>query len=191
MGSQAGMTAASGNMLSASASLSTGISAYGNAYAQSSAQQTQAEYQRQQYETNARLAEMSSKDAIKRGDEDAAKYKSKIKQTIGAQRAAMAAQGIEVDSGSALEIQEDTAAIGAEDMVTIKNNAWREAWGYRVQANNSYGEGAMAYMAGMNKSRNTLITGGIQAMQGGIQGAGYGIRAVRDYQSASGKDKKD
>jgi hypothetical protein len=38
-------------------------------------------------------------------------------------------------SGTPLNLLSDTAQIGEEDAQTIRNNAAREAWGYRNQAN--------------------------------------------------------
>lgn len=138
-------------------------SSLSGAYAESQALKTQGKYEQAQAETNARLSDMQAEDAIRRGDKDAKNYGAKVKQTIGAQRARMAAQGIEIDDGSALDIQGDTAAIGAEDVMTIKNNAWREAWGFRAQSNQFRTEGRFANHRARTMAKQTLITGGIQA----------------------------
>lgn len=55
---------------------------------------------------------------------------------IGAQRAVAAAHGLDVNSGSPALLQEDAAALGHLDALTIRNNADREAYGYRSQATN-------------------------------------------------------
>jgi len=151
------------------AALSAG-SNVSSAYSQANALKMQGDYQKSQYEQNARIAEIQEKDAIARGDREALAVKKKVKGVIGAQRAAMAAQGIEINDDSALDIQADTAAAGAEDVLTVKNNAWREAWGYKVQASNYNAQGSFAQMASKNQAKNTLLTGGLQAVSSGLQG---------------------
>jgi hypothetical protein len=144
--------------------------AVGSAYTSAEAAKAQGAYQKRQAELNAGMGEFQAEEAIRRGDEDAKAMGKKTKQVIGSQRAALAAQGIEVDSGTAAEIQADTAAIGAVDAQTIKNNAWREAWGFRAQATVTRGQGNMALMAANNQAKSTLITGGLQALSAGTQG---------------------
>lgn len=144
----------------------------GGAMTQSQALEAQGKYQKQQAETNARLAEMQAEDSIKRGDKAAGRYKASVSQAIGKQRAALAAQGIDVNSGSASEVQAETARIGTEDVMTIKNNAWREAWGFKVSALNSRSEGAMAELAGKNAADATLLSGGLAAL-GHVAKGGY------------------
>lgn len=153
------------------------LGSIGGAYAESQALKTQGEYQRMQYEMNARLAGLQAQDAIKRGDKAAVEVKRRAKRVIGSQRAALAAQGIEVDSGSAAQIQADTVAQSTLDVLEIKNNAWREAWGYRFQASDYMGRGRFAEMAAKASATNTLLTGGMNAitsLAGGLSGYGGG-----------------
>lgn len=144
-------------------------SLYG-AFNQSAAQEAQGDYQRRAYNTNAELSEMRAQDAEKRGLKEANAYGQKVKGVVGSQRAAFAAQGVDVDSGSAADIQAETRAIGAQDTLRIKNNAWREAWGFRMDAAQGRATGDMAQRSGSNSARTTLMTGGLEA-------AGYGLRA--------------
>jgi len=147
--------------LMAVSTATSALSTAATAYNQAQTAKMQGDIQKSQYEANARMANLQAEDAIKRGDKEALAHKKKVRQLIGAQRAALAAQGIEVDSGSALDVQMDTAALGGEDILTIKNNAWREAWGYRVQAEDYRNKGTWAKMSGRNEARNTLLTGGM------------------------------
>lgn len=145
---------------------SAAASVFGSFYqarAQASAQRIQGLYEKQIYETNARLAELQAQDAIRRGEEEAEEYKRRVRQVIGAQRAAFGAQGVDVSFGSPLDIQEETAQLGALDALMIKNNAWREAWGYRVQALDYRRRGELSFLQAKQKSRQTLLTGGLQA----------------------------
>lgn len=112
---------------------------------------------------NARIAEMQAVDAIARGRESERRFRQDVSGLVGAERAALAAQGIEVDTGDALQIQEDTAALGELDALTIRNNAAREAWGYRVQAADYRAQGELARTEGTFGAFSTLLTGGAQA----------------------------
>lgn len=150
-----------------------GASLY-TSYSQSEALKMQGEFQRQQADFNARIAETQAEDAIRRGDIEASRYRTQVQRTAGAQRVGLAAQGIDIASGTAADIQEETQIIGQQDIMTIRNNAWREAWGYRMEAQNQRASGAMASRARQFEARNTLLTGGIQA-------ANYGYQGYKDY----------
>jgi hypothetical protein len=131
--------------------------------AQADAQKKQGDYQRMQGEENARMAELQSEDALRRGDSAASGIKKNVIRTVADQRAAMAANGIKVDEGSALDLQDQTQAMGEEDVTTAKNNAWREAWGFKQQARSSKQDGANAAQAGRNAAGATLLTGALSA----------------------------
>lgn len=154
-----------------------GVSSFGGAYAQSQALKTQGDFEKQQYDTNVRLAQMQADDAIARGDKSAQLLQRQTKGQIGSERADMAAQGIDIDSGSAAEIQKDTAEMSKIDETTIRNNAWREAWGYKVQANDTAAKGEMAQIGANNAANNTMLTGGMKFLQSGMQ---VGYEATKD-----------
>lgn len=105
-------------------------SAFSNSKAVKGAAQTNARIQ----ELNAQAAEWQAKDAIARGDRSAGVARLKTRQFKGSQRAAMAANGVDLSYGSALDILNDTDQFGEIDAETIRDNAAREAWALRQQA---------------------------------------------------------
>lgn len=110
---------------------------------------------------NAQVADMQSDDAIARGDIAADRQRTNTKRLIGAQRAAWAASGADVNSGNAVDVQSDTASMGELDALTIKYNAAREAWGYRNQAIDYRARGDLAKSEGETKAlEGALTTGG-------------------------------
>lgn len=155
MGSTAAITSMVSSTVSGAYSLTSG-------FQNAAAYQSQGEFQRQQYEFNAKMAEYQGEQAIKRGVTDSLNAKKMAKRMIGSQRAAYAAQGIEVDEGSALDVQVDTAIQAEKDAITIKNNSIREAFGYKVQAVDLRGQGMIAEMTGRQKANQSILTGGIQ-----------------------------
>ncbi len=127
-------------------------------------------YKQQTENENADFLDIQAKDAILRGDRASNDLKLKTKGLIGRQRAAMAAQGIDIGDGSALDIQEDTAGQGAMDALTIKNNAWRESFGFGMQARARRRAGSLEMLAAKNEANATLLTGGLKAVEQGVGG---------------------
>jgi len=163
---------ANANVYMSTASAVQGVSSLASGVMNAQAYRQQGEFQRQQFEFNKRIAETQAEDAIRRGDKDAVALKKSAKRLIGAQRTALAAQGIEIDSGSALDVQMDTAQLAAQDALTIKNNAYREAWGYKVQALDYGAKGQFAELQGRQQATQSLLTGGLGALSNFGQ-AGY------------------
>lgn len=91
-----------------------------------------AQYQAAVAANNAKISEQNATYAIQKGDQQAQIRMIQRGQQMGSARAAMAASGVRLDSGSPLNVQGDIAAIGHFDVETIRNNALREAYGYRV-----------------------------------------------------------
>lgn len=113
-------------------------------------------------ETNRRLAEAQGNDALLRGTIEESRYRRQIAQVVGAQKAAFGARNVAV-SGTPLDILSDTAQIGEEDALTIRNNAAREAWGYRNQANEASRWGANQKTNSQYAAGSTFLTAGAQA----------------------------
>lgn len=151
-----------------------GIQALGSlstSFMTSKASSAAGEYEASVYESNARLQDLMAKDAIQRGKQEAIKAKQATKRLIASQRVTEAAQGIDIESGSALDIQEETASLGAEEAMNITNNAWRESWGYKVRASDYRGRAEMAKITAKNKARSTILTGGMSALKDITYGA--------------------
>ena len=130
---------------------------------ESKAIEAQTEFQSDRLITEARLSDLKAESAITRGRDDEAEQKRKTKLLIGKQRARLSAQGIEIDSGSALDIQLDAAEFGAADALTIRNNAFREATGHRIEAIDFRNQAEFAKLSGSSRSGSTLLTGGLTA----------------------------
>jgi len=107
----------------------------GNAAKKQGEQQKQAaESQAGLLDYNANVADLQAKDATARGVEEENKLRTRIRSTIGAQRTQFAAAGVDAGYGSAADTQADAAMLGELDALTVRTNAAREAWGYKVQA---------------------------------------------------------
>lgn len=131
-------------------------------YSQYQSQGSQADLEGRMFDINRANAEFMAGDAIKRGDKEAAAHLGKTRRLVGSQRAAQGASGVDVNSGSARDVQDSTYASGAEDAATIKNNAWREAFGFRSEAASIGMKSRLASLSSKNERQNTLLTGGLQ-----------------------------
>lgn len=108
---------------------------------------------------NADLLDRSAADAMARGNEEAIASRRRTRLLVGEQRAAAAAQGLDVNSGVAFDLQDQAQQHGTADEATIRKNAWREAWGIRTQAGNQRAEGAYAKRAATNQAIGTSLDG--------------------------------
>lgn len=111
-------------------------------------------------EYNQTIAGYQSRDAIDRGKEREKRFRDDASRLQGSQRAALAAQGIEIDDDSALDLLADTASSIEIDAITIRNNAAREAWGYAVQAQDYGFRGEVAAATGTSQAVSTILTSG-------------------------------
>lgn len=164
-------------------SLTAGIS-------DSAAIKAQGEFEAQQLQFNADLSQLQHDDALRRGKKDALKAKHQAKRMIGSQRAAMAAQGIVVDSDTAAQIQEDTLVLGAENAQQIKNNSYREAFGFKVQALDLKGQARMAQLSSKQKARNTLLTASLSMVSGLAESAAHFHDRAMQIKGKKDKERK-
>lgn len=159
---------------------SGGVKAYSamkGAANQSAALKAKGAFEQQQADTNARLLEMQGEDALRIGDLESSSIRSQGKQAAGAQKVSAAASGIDATSGSAGVAQEESLAMSQRDAQTVKNNAWREAWGFKVKAADTRNQGKFSNTAAQNEAKSTLAAGGMQAassvLDAATSAAGY------------------
>jgi hypothetical protein len=83
---------------------------------------------------NAHRARMLADDALQRGEEKAGIVELASSRRQASQVAGYAHANIDPTSGSAARVVSTTAMIGALDAAIVRNNAYREAWGYELTA---------------------------------------------------------
>jgi hypothetical protein len=125
----------------------------------------QADYTASVYDANASIARMQVQDTLERGRLLETQSRFAARKTIGAQRAALAAQGVDVNADSALDVQADTAGLGELDALTIRNNAVREAWGYQVESYNYGLRASVTRAAGESEQMSSILNAGMKAVQ--------------------------
>jgi len=152
---------------------------------QGAAEQEAANSQADLSDYNAAVADLQATDATARGAEQESRFRAGIRGMVGAQRSGFAAGNIDVGYGSAVDVQADTAYTGELDAQTIKVNAQREAWGFKVQAVDlrkradiARKTGVYAEQAGRERATGAYIGAAASIAQQGasLYTAKYGIR---------------
>lgn len=151
---------------------STLLSAAG-AVQQGNAAAAAGKYNNQIAQMNAQISEKRAKDALERGRIEEQKKRAEVAKVAGAQQAAMAANGVDLTFGSPLDTIVDTAVLGELDALTIRSNAYREEYDYKVQAMNQRAQGQLELMKGKSAQTAGYISAGSTILGGGAQVAKY------------------
>jgi hypothetical protein len=120
-----------------------GMQAVGSAQA-ARAQRNAARYSAAVSRSNAQIAEWQARSIVEKGNRELSAQRLRTAQALSAQRTRLAANGIAVDEGSALNLLHDTEYLGELDANTIKDNTAREEWGARVQQTSYLNDAEMA-----------------------------------------------
>lgn len=158
-----------------------GIQAYGQhkagqaAEAVGVAKAKAAESEAQLADFNADVSDRQAQDALDRGDQAAAQFRSQVRGAIGSTRAMQAAGNIDVNTGSTVDVQADEAFLGKLDETTLRSNAVRQAWGYSVQSMNYREQARIARQTGeadIEAGKASATAGNIAAVGTIATGAG-------------------
>jgi len=142
--------------LPALALIGTGVSAAGVGYAALAAN-AQARGAAAQDAVNAGEARNAAQDAIERGNVEQMRHSRDVSAQMAAQRAAMAANGLDIGFGSAADLVGDTAMYGQEDAAQIAKGTAGEVRGFEGQAAGFMADAASQRAAG----RSALIGGAL------------------------------
>jgi hypothetical protein len=135
----------------------------------------QANYQAEVENQNQKTALLAAADAIHRGDIAETAARTRTRLLISKQRAGYAAAGIDLSSGTPVEVTADTAMFGEMDALTIRNDAAREAWGYVAQSEDFKRRAALVKSAARNNAGSSLLTGGSTALNQYSAGINSGV----------------
>ncbi len=133
-------------------------------------QQAMYNYQAKVNENNAKIANMNAAQERQSGLEEARLKRIKTLQNIGSQQVAMAANGIDITSGTALDTIEDTAQFGELDALMTQYNSERTAINYEQQAGNFYNQANLDKIAAQNAST-----------AGKMNTFAYGMKGLSDF----------
>lgn len=110
-----------------------GIGALG-AIQQGKAASASANYNAAVAANNAVLAKQNASFASQEGAAQAEAQSMKTRAEVGAIKANQGAAGVDVNSGSSLDVRSSAAETGELNALTIRSNAARQAYGYQTEA---------------------------------------------------------
>jgi hypothetical protein len=145
---------------------STAVGVYGSMQS-AAAQSKAANYQAQVAANNATIADQNARYAKQAGAEKAAEESLQGRARLGAAITGQAAGGLDVNSGSALDVQATDRAMNKLDTEQVLNNAALNAYGYRSQATGFSANSQLDKMA----ASSALTAGDINATGSLLSGA--------------------
>ena len=154
---------------------------------QSKAQQAVYDYQAKVAEQNRKIAQQNAEDERQQGIEESRLERYKTLQKVGAQQAAMAANGIDITQGTALDVIDDTATIGELDALQTSYNYERRALAYEQEAGNFANQSNIDRLS----SQNAANAGKLNNISNGLAGISNTLAVADKWYNFGGKTKND
>ena len=117
---------------------------------------------------NARVAENESQDARNAATAAENTQRQRTAALLSKQRAQLGAAGVDLNLGSAAQLQEDTVTLGEVDALRIRDTGDAQFAGLQSEATLTEAQGKFAAKAGRNAAVSTLIGGGTSALGTGV-----------------------
>lgn len=141
-----------------------------------------AAYNAQVAENNAKLATQNARFAAAEGNEQVAAEQQNNRARTGAIAAAQGASGVDVNSGSAVNVRASQAELGELNALNIRSNAMRQAYGYETQSTSYTGQ------AGLDRAqaKDEKIGGYMSGAGSFLGGVGSAALNFANFQGGSG-----
>lgn len=160
--------------MAAVGSMNAGLKAAGITYSAISAwkdaksQKAMLRYQAKVAENNAQVAEWQAQQEQEVGASMEQASRLRTGQIYGAQRAAMAANGIDLGEGVATDVLTATRYLGERDALTIRDNAARNAWALRIKKQNYLDDAAVSRASASAISPGQAVFGSLLGNAGAV-----------------------
>ncbi len=115
---------------------------------------------------NATVAKQNAEYSRQAGQQKAAVTSMKGAAQIAKMKTGQAAGNIDVNTGSAVDVQQGEREIAKLDVETVLNNAELQAYGYTVQATNFEAQAQQDEFAGFVGAAGSLLSGASSVMGG-------------------------
>lgn len=128
----------------------------------------QARYRKGTSRYNARVAENQAQETRRAGTEAENIQRRKTALLLSKQRAQLGASGVELGSGSALQLQDDTQTLGEVDALRIRSGVDAQVSALETGVALTLNQGDAAASAGVNSAAGTLLSGGAAVIGTGV-----------------------
>lgn len=139
-------------------------------------QKALAEYEAQVAHNNAEIASKNEAKAYKAGAMEAQQQRTKMATLLGSQRAGYGASGVDVNTGSAREVQRSSQSLGYQDLLTIRENTRARANAFRQQGTDYLNRANMALMGGSNAQMAGMMGAGTSFLDGASSMYSSGVK---------------
>lgn len=133
------------------------------AEAEADAIRQKAQYESDQLELNAKMSELNASDVLYASGRQLGEVEKYRRSLRAQQQSVLASSNLDTTFGSAAAIQMETETLANLDAITVENNAWREAWGFRFEALQHRKAAALTMITGEKQSSATLLGGALGA----------------------------
>lgn len=157
-----GITGIASLVLGGLGAVTSAVGAIGTGEAQSQA----AAYQAQVARNNATIASQNAEYATRAGQEKATEASLQARAQLGGVRAAEAANNIDVNTGTAADVQTGVAEGGELNTQQTVADAALKAYGYRTQATNFVAQSQLEEQQSQSDATAGFITGGGDLLSG-------------------------
>lgn len=131
-------------------------------------QADQAQYQSGVQEYNAAVAENEAQEVQNKSVEEENLQRRRTAELLSKQRAQLGAANVDLSSGSALQLQEDTQALGEADALRIRSNYDAQVESLQTQAELLRDQSEFTESAGKKAAGGTLLQGAAGALGTGV-----------------------
>lgn len=169
-------------LLSVVTSVVGGIVGAAGAEQAAQAQADAANYQAQVAKNNAVIANQNAAWQAQAGETQAADVALKAKAQAGSIKAAMGANNIDVNTGSAADVGASEQELGQLDVGTTLSNSARAGYGFRTQATGDVAQAGLDTM----QANSALAAGDINAFSSILGGVGHAASGWSNYQTSGG-----
>lgn len=159
-----------------------GVSGVLGAIQQGKAATASANYNAAVAGVNAEQAKKNSELASEAGMAQEAMQERKTRAEVGQIKANQAASGLDVNSGSALDVRSSAAELGELDALTVRSNATKEAYGYSTQASSFEAQQGLD----VSEAKNDTTAGYTNAASTFLGAASTGTSNYLKYQLQGG-----
>ncbi len=127
---------------------------------QGQAAKQSAKYNAEVQQNNAAIARQNATLAGREGAANAAIQQQKTRENVAAIKSAQAGNGVNVNTGSAVDVQSGAAEAGLLNAITVRSNAARQAYGYQTQASSSEAQSELDKAQGKNAETASYVNAG-------------------------------
>ena len=128
----------------------------------------QGKYQKGVAKYNAAVAENEAQEVQNKSVEEENLQRRRTAELLSKQRAQLGAANVDLSSGSALQLQEDTIALGEADAMRIRSNYDAQVESLQTQANLLTNNAEFNRQAGQGAATGTLLKGAASIAGSGV-----------------------